>query len=897
MVTSLENAYVGLGPMPLEKEYMVANQKSVVTDVVNRIALTCKALANRKNLPEDNQNFSPHHVISIIGGRGTGKTSVVSTIAKQLKKDVVEAFVIDLISPDQLSIKFPVSAIIVFAIERALEKRKQEQKQELEKRKQELEKQELEKQKSQYEKRWNEVKNIPDFRHPSWAVQILETYDVISRDTVNTTEWHDELFKLMVSNVDLVPKFHDWLSSILKAIGCEVCVISIDDADISVEKAEEIIETIRIYLASPLIVTLLAVDLPSLERKLRNTRLAKLPPMPDYKEKDGEDNFFLFGRSRSDHQTAEAQAEQEYVENLLIKVLPPATRHFLTNLSEQDRLHKQFQIPGRSSNKSLLEILREADNKSPEDSGVNLAPLFQKYPEIFADNVRRYSNQFVQISNCCQQYITKISNLSEKEKADIIDEFRNSNLITLDEDSKIIETNISKKSYFNPTDTAEKITRSEFQMQIMRPFLSEGDLSALQSHIKQNFKIDIQQFQKIHDLASFILHKCRFGRSYNSGEWGYEIAGKNIKNSMSTAFIDLMGDWMLANGLKMEDIIENFDLDVKIETVAFPRIQISRKFVPYFSKNELSNREPNVSTTQIFDDAVGANVFVPVSKERLIPGYVQDFSGLKRYMRLVLNISNLSDQIRSAEKYVNVFKEVKEDEFKKDELQLAVYQIFGLLAIQTSYHFLHLIVELLFNGDIEEFLTSPQSRSLYDITSNKNYSWLITGVPDILGALINIIELKEQNYSQKLFALSYVADLPMTILLGCVAGETADKKRNKLLDSIWKFFDELTDIRLIINRNKGDRSNLGQLNPEPFGEALEILDALRKHYPSFNWKRRWAAMYIFIDKTLKDTKFQISWNSTEQPPELWREWASTILADLPEHNKETDVDKDLTRLT
>ena len=78
---SLEHAYIGLGPMPLEEKYMVANQKSVIDDVVKQIGLTCEALANRKNLPEDNQNFAPHHVISIIGGRGTGKTSVVTTIA------------------------------------------------------------------------------------------------------------------------------------------------------------------------------------------------------------------------------------------------------------------------------------------------------------------------------------------------------------------------------------------------------------------------------------------------------------------------------------------------------------------------------------------------------------------------------------------------------------------------------------------------------------------------------------------------------------------------------------------------------------------------------------------------------------------------------------------------
>ncbi|MBD2648072.1 MULTISPECIES: P-loop NTPase fold protein [Nostoc] len=868
---------------------MVANQKNVVNDVVKQIGLTCKTLANRENLPEDNQNFAPHHVISIIGGRGTGKTSVVTTIAEQVKKDVAEAFVIDLISPDQLSVKFPVSAIIVYAIERSLEKRKQEQEQELEK--QELEKQELEKRKQELKNQWEKIKNIPNFRHPSWAVQVenLKTYDVISRDTINTTEWHDELFKLMVSPVDLVPKFHDWLGSMLKAIGCKACVISIDDADISVEKAEEIIETIRIYLASPLIVTILAVDLPSLERKLRNIRLAKLPPVPEYKEKQDEDGFFLFGMSRAAHQSAEAQAEQEYVENLLVKVLPPATRHVLTNLSERDRLHKPFKIPKRTSKKSLYQIIEEADKKFSKDSGVNLAPLFQKYPEIFTDNVRRYSNQFLQISNVCQEYITKLTNLSDEEKTDKTDDHINLNLPTVNGDSKIVETKISQEYYLNPPETHEQGIRSEFQMQIMRPFLYEGDFPSLQSHIKQKSKIDIQQFQRIHEFAKFILRWGRLNMDRNSGEWVYQIADKSIKNSMSTALMDIMGDWMLANGVSMENIIDSFS--IKIEVAAFPSIQISRKLVPYFSNNELSSRELNVSTTQALDNSVGANISVPVNKDRLMPGYIQDFSSLRRYINIVLNSSNLGSQMDSAEKYLNVLKQAKKDELKKDDLQLAVYQILGLLATQTSYHFLHLILELLLDGDVEKFFTSPQYRDRYNITTIKSLSWLILEVPDILGALIEIIELNE-NYSRKLLALSYVADLPMTILLGCVDGETADKKRNQLLNSIWKLFDKLTHIGLIIDRENGDRSSLGKLNPDPSGkDAVEIRNALRKHYPSFDWKRRWKAMYFFIDTTLKDAKFQISWNSAEQPPDLWKKWADDILKDYSEDNKETDADK------
>ncbi|BAZ31060.1 hypothetical protein NIES4074_35310 [Cylindrospermum sp. NIES-4074] len=866
MNPSLEHAYVGLGPMPLEKEYMVANQESVVNDVVEQIGLTCEALASRKNLPEDNQNFAPHHVVSIIGDRGTGKTSVVTTIAKQVKKQVKNAFVIDLISPDQLSKKFPVSAIIVYAIERALENQKEELK----------EKHQLEK-----------IQEIEKFRPVSWAVEIPETFEVLSRDTINTKEWHDKLFTLMVSPVKFVPDFHEWLGKILKAIGYEVCVISIDDADISVEKAEEIIETIRIYLASPRIVTLLAVDLPSLERKLRNARLAKLPPVPEYKEKEDKGGFFLFGLSRGEHQSAEAQAEQEYVENLLVKVLPPATRYYLTGLSETDKLNKPFQIPGRVGSRCLFDIIQEADEKSPEKSGVDLARLFKKYPDILTNNVRRYSNQFVLISNFCQQYITEISK-PKPEKAGVMAKNRSSISQTVGNNSKVVENELSQESFLKPIETHNQFIRSKFQMQIMRSFLSEGEFASLQSYIIQNLNIDIQQFQTIHELANFILDRGEVTGSYNF-RLRYEIVGKPVKNRMSTALIDLLGDWMLESGGKMQDIIDR--LRVPIRVAAFPDIQIPKPLSKYFSKLSI---EPNIAiTSTAFDKYIGENVVVPVDKERLMPGYIKDFRGLGRYTHLVLSYERIGENISSAKKYVTVLDELKKDELQKTDLQSAVYRIFGLLAKQTFYHLFHLIVELRFDGDIEKLFTSPQSRNRLNSSTDSTLSWLIVDVPDTLGSLHEIMERdeKELSYSQKLLALSYIADLPMTILLGCVAGKDAEQKRNNLLTSIRNLFKELTNIGLITNPSQA--RPIGKLNPNPSGKAAEILKEMKKHYPSFKWERRWQAMDVLINKTLKNATFEKSWKSAEQPPKLWVKWADDILVDFsPEDLKETDADKD-----
>ena len=136
-----------------------------------------------------------------------------------------------------------------------------------------------------------------------------------------------------------------------------------------------------------------------------------------------------------------------------------------------------------------------------------------------------------------------------------------------------------------------------------------------------------------------------------------------------------------------------------------------------------------------------------------------------------------------------------------------------------------------------------------------NLSWVVTEVGGILEIIKQIMLRDDLIISQKILALAYIADLPMTTLFGCIAGTDVDKQQNELIQSIVELFDQLTKMNLVIDRDLGSCS-AGKLNPKPYGEAAEIRNELSKQYPSFDWTRRWQAIDLFLNKTLKNTKFE-----------------------------------------
>jgi hypothetical protein len=830
--------------MLLQDEQMIANQKEVVNAVVTRIDSACDALLDRREFATNSKtDFEPHHVITIVGGRGTGKTSVLMTIINEVREKIPEALVLDIIHPDQIGNKWlPIPPMIVSFIEKSLET-----------------------QMPHIAKRLDQDGSLR-LRHLGWTLNIDETFHVLSRDSINTSEWNEQIFNLLARTVDPASIFQTWLTKVLDLAGREVVVISIDDADIAIDKAEEIIDTLRTYLAFPRVITVLGVDIPSLERRIRNKRLATLPPVPNY---NGEKPFtFLFGMNPADFQATEAEAEQEYVESLLTKVLPLAARCYLAGLSESEKLHKPFRIPGQVTDSTLVQILEEADSKAPKNSGINITPIIEGHPEILSLNVRLYANQYLMIKDAAAQYLISLENQSKGERISL-DARRGRNQALLPSGDTTTEPQASyERVHLQPIRTTDELLRSQYYMNIARAFLSGGDFTPLLDHVRRNYGVSPERFETIHDLVEFVL---RYGTISSSDFYKlrYSIAGHKLNRDQTSGFVDFCIDWAIANGVKMEDVLDQ--LNFFTPDYAFTPIPIPKRLSERLSKFPISKIEPNIRIIEgTSKQRVGPQVIVPADRDRLVPVFLTDTNALGRYVHLVFNTPRNSQLEENSLQYVRALDDDKEKNLKAD-MHAIFYNIFGQLATQAFYHLDGLGMELIFQGNLQrKILESPLK-----FHSNINISWKIVEVRGFFPLLKKLLEVKHVTGSQKIMALTYLADLPLNTMLACITGIDEAKERDSFLDSCINFLDQLSSWGVIEGRSSGSLS-AGTLKEVTSGKATKIRAELSQQFIGLNWKRRWRGMSHLLS-TIKKAKFQTSWEGRTQPPAEWMTLAEKVL--------------------
>lgn len=466
--------------MLLEPRRMVANQQGVIEFVLSRVTSAVKVLGDPRGLPGAAlDKFESHNVITIVGGRGSGKTSVLLTIASAIQRENPEVLVLDIVHPDQIASKWlPVAALVMSSVARSLATRHPRLKQ-----------------------------NILNDEHLQlakmrWALNIDETLQVVSRDSLNAPEWADRIFRLVTRDSDPADMFRTWLHEVLDQASMPLVLVPIDDADIAIDKADEIIDTVRTYLASPRVITLLAVDIPSLERRIRNKRLSTLPRVPEISSDKASSTTkptFLFGLSPGEFQSAEAEAEQEYVENLLTKVLPPAGRCYLMGLSERERMHTPFRIPGQSPDLTVLDLLSDTARGSDKEPRPNITALVEAHPEIFSANIRTYANQFVMVADACRSYIAEAGTPDVEVQ---FDEYR-----ARSSTPSGSSTQGPARVRIPPISSPDDYRDSRFHMALARAFLSGDEFAPLREHARRQLGVEIERFDTMHELTSFMLQR------------------------------------------------------------------------------------------------------------------------------------------------------------------------------------------------------------------------------------------------------------------------------------------------------------------------------------------------------------------------------------------------------
>lgn len=256
-----------------------------------------------------------HDTITVLGSRGSGKTSFLYSLLGHYKNNnTVE--VIEIIDPTLIEDKGHVFLTIISQIENTVEKV--------------LSKSDCNPESESYRK-----KKVWRDKLKSLAAG-LPSIDGIGG---NYDSWQDPEFimdkglKSVRAAKNLESDFHELMKLGLDILEKEVFVIALDDIDIDFRKGLPVLETIRKYLTSPYIITLLSGDLKLFSKAIRKQQWKNFGKALLINEGD------KLGRI-SDYDDLVTEMEGQYLQ----KVMQPQRRIHLTTIQEKIEINGKENI-------------------------------------------------------------------------------------------------------------------------------------------------------------------------------------------------------------------------------------------------------------------------------------------------------------------------------------------------------------------------------------------------------------------------------------------------------------------------------------------------------------------------------------------------------------------------
>lgn len=290
------------------------SKENVHANNFERVMNIVKKQVSKLDCSNTDSFFSVEHqynTISIFGGRGTGKTTFILSILRDIEQKYKdEAQILNIIDPTQMEEKEHVFLVILTLIDTEVRKKIEEHK----------------KNSNNacccYEKEWN--------NKLSSLAKGLPTLEGLNKKQYEN--WDDNWY-IVESGIDnvrsaynLEKNFHDLVDKALKIIGKKFFVLAFDDTDVDFSKGWHVLETIRKYLTSPKLVIFLSGNLTLYSY---NVRLHQWKQFKELKDFEG-----------YDYKSQVNQLEGQY----LLKVLKPENRIQLRSLLDYKRTYNTSYI-------------------------------------------------------------------------------------------------------------------------------------------------------------------------------------------------------------------------------------------------------------------------------------------------------------------------------------------------------------------------------------------------------------------------------------------------------------------------------------------------------------------------------------------------------------------------
>jgi nucleoside-triphosphatase THEP1 len=764
-----------------------------------------------------------NQVTSLLGERGTGKTTILLRARERMVN--MGWCVTDLLVPDVLHNEDAIGPAIFECIYRALCTRATDD-----------------------EKRKFVSEKMDPLREDlSWFYNRLVPNDIIARDSIGIPDYANNLFSYHISGMLLPAKFSRTVEECVQKLNIQKLVLFIDDADIKIELVEKVLDAVRYIVSSPRIATVFSADLYTLRRRLLNMRLKllNLEKLPD------SEGFSLFGSSGEAFKAREIEAERDYVDAYLMKLLPPATRVPLLPTSAAELL--QHKIGVSETAKSAHELLEEISiddvlTGNPQTIG-NLAT---RYPNVFDTNLRGFVNQHSQISFIIENYRERNASFFHLDEREI------------DENVAIVGNMLAMSG--ETTRLVEAVL-----VRILRVFMdSSANKDWLDAWAYYGF-LDIATESRVGRILESVISRMRTAGSALDVLWfKVETTGEqNVELSKrdQVHIVHLIIDLALAFGA---DIYSLFRLLNVTYHEAFRHFYVSKGLAKYFETRQDEFKIRLLTGSN--ESGIYGSIVASRNTDESAPVYVSSAANMAQYVHYAVPGEKSARIKKRNEQLGALLRDTKTD--RDSKLQAEDNQFYYLL-----YRMADATVDQIMaaHAIIYDVPATQISTPELTFTSNTEANWgIVTAIKgwSYLDRVFKVSPDRTSEWDRPFLIMLSLAQLPYSTLFACFSttpGEVAARTRVRSMVSRMEEFLSTAGFVSADGRFVSDdrfRAALRSVDMPLTGRAVT-------YWPDQDYGERGQSLLELLAFLGREgTDLAEHANLRNDPPPLWRQWKS-----------------------
>ena len=817
----------------IEEGYLLSSQESASNKLYQMIEGFCRS-AEAGSITS---NQMPHHVISLMGARGSGKTTVLFNLIDKLRENV-SWLVPKLFLPDLVTNEQALGPAIISTIQESLVNAGQQNRIDIREKIEEI------------------------TLSLAWFPDATFSQDIIARDSISSRDFALQTFQLYGKALRMPSEFKDWLQHLLIRLNKSHMIIVFDDADISIEIVEHLIDFVRYYLSIPQVVAVIAADEEGLQRRILNRRLSALPILSTLPESEG---FSLFGASGQDYKRREVENEISYVDALLTKVLPPATRVYLDTLTDDEKLNHRFKLPDGKLTPSIKQLTSEINiTSSHHPSGTLLSDIICRTPSIFSENLRVFINQYLQILNYISLYIR-----GEYQKHEMTS--------TLLETQRISIFNLDLQQYH------ENDGVDEVLMRIVRVFLSSP---INRPWVRVSYESLDNNVLTIGTIPELLESLCLHSEIVGSDNFRllYRYGEVRLTEREQRQIFDFILELGVAYGANVEEIIyllqfspreplRNFGMSSNAGGLIQEHLSELSRRLKYF-QGSISEQTSGVLG---MDPTGGA----------LIPFYITNMQEMGLFVHTSAQFKKLK---RWNEMSVEHFERLKG--LKKQK----VYD-FGALERSYLYKVISNLAELAHTYIVSMISIFRNDRSTsfrMRFIRNINLDWGVVEYRGIWESLFDLFSSDEYDLGQRAAFLIFLSEMPYELLVGLTSTRYS-REREMALKGLCEFRSQMAQYGLWTAERGFDFTSIDDSESDAPGS----LDRFRLQWPGVVWATKGETVNELAGY-LEAVQLDDPWDMNTQAPPRWRDWVEKIVSQIDfseaeengDHSSGTDVEGD-----